>query len=57
MFITRVASEGSPSGQEGKEAHARFCQALDEAMILFNQVIQVLDLSQLDYLGKNSSSF
>jgi hypothetical protein len=52
-----IPSEGSPSGQEGKESHAQFCQALDEAMILFNQVIQVLNLSQLDHLGKNSSCF
>ena len=30
---------------EGKEAHPRFCQSLDEPMILLDEIIEVLHLS------------
>jgi hypothetical protein len=44
----------SPCGQIREEAHARFCQAFDEPMILFNEIIEILDLSQFTAFGKVS---
>ena len=38
-----ISLQGSPRTLEGKEAHPRLDQPFDEAMILFNQVIQVFE--------------
>jgi len=40
---------------KGKEAHSRLDEPFDEAMILFDQVIQVFDLPQFDRFGKHST--
>ena len=38
-----VSLQGSPRTLEGKEAHPRLDQPFDEAVVLLNQVIEVLD--------------
>jgi hypothetical protein len=39
------ASDGASSGIEGLKAHPRFSESLDEAMILLDDIIQILELS------------
>jgi hypothetical protein len=49
-----VSLEGSPRCQIGKEAHSQLRQSLDEPMILFDQIVEVLDLSQCTAFRKVS---
>src|SRR6266700_6687575 len=52
-----VSLERSPCRLKGKEAHPGLDQPFDEAMVLLDQVIQVVDLPEFDTLGKYSSGF
>ena len=52
-----ISLQGSPCRFQGKEAHSRLDQPFEKAMVLFDQVIQVFDLSEFDLLGKDSSGF
>jgi hypothetical protein len=52
-----VSLEGSPRGLEGKEAHPRLRQSLDEAMILFDQIVEVLALPQFHVVRQGASRF
>jgi hypothetical protein len=49
--------QGSPSRLEGEKAHPWLCQPFDEAMILFDQVVEILDLSQFTVCGNESYCF
>src|SRR6266568_1980253 len=51
------ALECSPRGLEREKTHPRLRQAFDEAVILFDQVVEVLNLSQLHLLRQKSSGF
>ena len=42
----------SPSCLEREKAHPRFCQTFDEAMVLFNEIVEVFHLSQFTACGK-----
>src|SRR5215472_7347835 len=46
MGITRAAGPCSPRGFQGEEARSRLDQSFDEAVILPDQVVEVLDLPQ-----------
>jgi hypothetical protein len=52
-----VPLERSPCHLNGKEAQPQFDQPFDEAVGLFDQVLQVFDLPQLDRFGKHASGF
>jgi hypothetical protein len=52
-----VSLQGSPCGVERKETHSLLNHPFNEAMILLNQIIKVLDLPQFDLFGKHSRSF
>lgn len=52
-----VSLQSSPRGLQRKEAHPGLDQPLDETMVLLDQVIEVLDLSEFNLLGKNSNGF
>jgi len=45
------------TGLKGKETQPRFDASFHEAMILFDNVVEVFDLTQLDCLGKHTDSF
>jgi hypothetical protein len=57
MLITRIALERPPRGFKRKEAQPRFDQPLDEAVVLFNQIIEILDLSEFTLVGDESCLF
>ena len=52
-----IPLQRSPCHFQGKEAHPWLDQALDKAMVLLDQVVQLFDLPQFDTLGKDTSSF
>jgi hypothetical protein len=52
-----VALQGSPRCLERKEAHPRLDEPFNEAVILFDQVVEVLDLPQFTGLGNGSLLF
>jgi hypothetical protein len=47
----------SPSCLEGEEAYSGFRQAFDEAVVLLDEVIEILDWSQFYVCRQDSSSF
>ena len=47
-----VPLQRSPCCLKGKEAHPRLGQSFDEAVVLLDQVIEILDLPEFDRLGK-----
>jgi hypothetical protein len=52
-----VPLQGSPGGVKGEKAHPGFDQPFDPPMILFHQVVQILDLPKSLWGGKMSSAF
>ena len=52
-----ISLEGSPCRFKRKEAQPRFDQPFDEAVVLFNEVVHVFDLSEFDRRGKDSAGF
>jgi len=52
-----VSLSGLPGGLEREKAHPRLRQPFDEAMVLFNEVIEILHLPQFTPFGEASSRF
>jgi hypothetical protein len=50
----RVSLQGSLRCLEGEKAHSRLRQAFDEAMILFDQIVEVFHLPQFHAFRQNS---
>src|SRR3981189_2555795 len=48
-----ISLQCSPSRLERKEAHPRFYQSFDKAMVLFDQIIEIFVLSEFTSLRKN----
>lgn len=52
-----ISLQGSPRALKGKEAQYRFDASFDEPAILFDDIIEIFDLPQLQLSGTPPSSF